>query len=235
MDTSDIINIVLGIYGAFITTYIYKMSLREKKRRLVFSHEFVLTNNPDNLICPMLLLRVNNGGEKNIDLIEVGFTSKSGRVVIKKETPRIATIGPGESYSVSVNIKEHIKELNIITGYYAKDSFGDEHKFSLLAPLPEQIKNTALLKALYDFGYTNEVSWDGFNKAITENNNKVDKLKNDLEVMAQTWEKEDEELYKKHEEWDRYEKETGKQHPEREEYLKRIMESIKLDKSNNMT
>ncbi len=161
----------------------------------------------------------------------MGFTSGSGRVVIKKGAPTIAAIGPGESYCASVSLNDHLNELGIITGYYAKDSFGDEHVYSLITPLIEQIKNSVLLNALYVFGYKNEITWKGFESSINKYNNEVQSIKHKFEEMTGEWEKEDMELLKKQEEWGKYKKETGKTHPEREENIRRILESIEKEKS----
>ena len=229
MDTSDIINIILAIYGAFLTTYIYKKSLIDKKRKLVFSHEFETLKTSNDILVPSLLLRVNNGGGKNIDLTEIGFTSKGGRIVAKKGSPTIATIEPGESYSFSFNLIDHANELNVINGYYAKDSFGDEHHYSLLTPLLEQLKNSYILKSLYDMGYRHSILQDLLDTGISNYNKKLKVHKSDMEKLFKSWEEEDARFEIQRKEWDLYEKETGKIHPERERNLKKILENIQTN------
>jgi hypothetical protein len=222
----DIIGIILGIYSAFLTTYIFLKSVQEKKRRFVFSHEFNISKT-DTASTPLLTLRVNNGGGTNIDLVDIGFTSKFGRIELKRDKNKIATLQPGESYTMTININDHLNELSVITGYYAKDSFGKEHKHSLLVPLPEQIKNTILLKGLYEFGYRNEVIWRGFEQAVSKYENGIAKIKDEFEELAIKYEKEDEELKKKQQKWDNYKNETGETHPDRERGIKEFLDNLK--------
>jgi hypothetical protein len=235
MEFKDIISIILGLYSAFLTTYIYKKSIQEKRRRFVFSHEFDLLKDPDGTPTPFLTLRVNNGGGTNIDLVEIGFTSKSGMIEVERDAKKIVTLEPGESHTVSVHINDHLNELGLITGYYAKDSFGEEHKYSLLSPLSEQMKNAILLKDLYGFGYRNEVIWLGFEQAVKRYENGIARAKDELEILASKYEKEDEEFRKKQEEWDKYKQKTGKTHPDRERNIKDILDKIKSGDNDSLT
>lgn len=231
MDTSTITNIILGSYGALLTTYELLKTLRDKRRKLIFFHEFQIDKKDEKVSVPLIVLRVTNGGEKTIDLTEVGFSSSSGKIPLDKKLPFLARLGPGESHAFFYNLLKLKDVARTIKHYYAKDSFGKEFRYDLLTPILTQLNNSILREQLESFGFKFGASIEkaqhiaeNVDKEARKNLDKIDVIINQTDQRLK-------QIKERQRKWQEYYIKTGERHPEQVEHKQKTLNDLRGDKN----
>ncbi|WP_028470029.1 hypothetical protein [Neptunomonas japonica] len=141
METKDILMLIIGAYGAILSTFLLVKGLLSNRPSLTFIHEF--GSNEDGFYIEII---ATNSSDKPIDLVSLSYflgASKAEREVLSGHT---VSLEPQKSHKFRVSLNKEVELTLLIEEFLFKTSQGKELPYKLNRSIFEDLRMYIFLR-----------------------------------------------------------------------------------------
>jgi hypothetical protein len=210
MSVSEILTLVIALYGAIISTILAIRQIRTRVMVLYEVHTLATAEKTEHVV----EISAVNTGHRTVEIRELGFKDEFG-TALSKELDTPSKLEPGTSIKHQFAYEDVVKKLGTLTAIFAEDTSRRSYDVDLDAHDKERILWGPFAERLFKVAGA-IVEAEGIHDQARQH---LERSRERLDEVVSAPQKLAKELRKKHREWDDYRARTGETHPEAQKHV----------------